>query len=210
MVQLMANSKLKTTTAVLREVLGPEEGGEKRFAALASRSVSWVKKVSAGLEPLTEEIAYKLQAETGVDVEWLLQTKPSTPPTAHSPACGPVGTPYTYATYEAHRALIEIEAKSAEGEGRQNTSEQLLAAHEFTASLKEQDMDLIKLCQNLLEQTELDSQASIIRYRLRKLVAQLAEEFINQERPATKRSSKPSDQSKRGSSRSTKTKAGLR
>jgi hypothetical protein len=68
----MALSQRTTTVAVLRGLLGPNYGGERRFAKLAGRSPSWVKKVSAGIIPLGEEAARKLSDETGVSFRWLL------------------------------------------------------------------------------------------------------------------------------------------
>ncbi|MGA3171478.1 MAG: hypothetical protein ABSE62_10735 [Chthoniobacteraceae bacterium] len=68
----MAFSRRKTTVAVLRGILGPEEGRERRFARLARRSVSWVKKVSAGQEALSEAAALELERSTGVSAAWLL------------------------------------------------------------------------------------------------------------------------------------------
>ena len=68
----MALSQRKTTVAVLRGILGRIHGQEERFAKLAHRSRSWVKKALAGLIPLSEDTARILQHETGVSLGCLL------------------------------------------------------------------------------------------------------------------------------------------
>jgi len=68
----MAKSQRRTTIAILRGILGPAAGKEERFAQLANRSVSWVKKASAGLLPVSEETAKVLQLETGISFCWLM------------------------------------------------------------------------------------------------------------------------------------------
>jgi hypothetical protein len=93
----MALSKRKTTIAVLRGILGPIYGREARFARLARRSVSWVKKVSAGVIPLNEKTARLVELETGVALDWLMGT-PDAPPVNGR------GNPYTSADFEWHRA----------------------------------------------------------------------------------------------------------
>lgn len=92
----MALSQRKTTVAKLRAVLGPVHGQEKRFAKLAGKSVSWVKKVSAGLIPLSEETAQVLQLETGVSLYWLLAKKAGEPVDSHD-------NRYSFARFEEHR-----------------------------------------------------------------------------------------------------------
>jgi len=93
----MALSQRKTTIAVLRGILGPIHGQEDRFARLAQRSPSWVKKVSAGHIPLSEETARILNLETGIALDWLMGS-PEAPPV------GAAGRPYTSADFEWHRA----------------------------------------------------------------------------------------------------------
>jgi len=68
----VALSQRKTTVAILRNVLGPVHGQEAKFAKLAHRSVSWVKKLSAGPNKITEETARVLEHETGISFQWLL------------------------------------------------------------------------------------------------------------------------------------------
>jgi hypothetical protein len=66
----VALSQRRTTVSILRGILG-QAGQEQRFAKLAGRSTSWVKKVSAGITGLSEDAARKLSDETGVSFRWL-------------------------------------------------------------------------------------------------------------------------------------------
>jgi hypothetical protein len=93
----MARSQQKTTIAVLRGILGPIHGQEAHFAWLAKRSASWVKKVSAGVVPLREEIARLLELETGIALDWLMGKPP------HGPPVSSRGEPYTLAEFELYR-----------------------------------------------------------------------------------------------------------
>jgi hypothetical protein len=96
----MALSQRKTTVAILRGVLGPIHGQEKRFAKLARRSVSWVKKVSADKVPLSERTARILEHETGVSLGWLLGSP-------KKPIVDGAGNPYDRRNFEWHRARIK-------------------------------------------------------------------------------------------------------
>ncbi len=96
----MAISQRKTTIAVLRALMGPVYGREDRFAELAQRSVSWVKKVSAGIEPLTGDVAHALSLETGISPTWLLRGDPATAPV------GSAGQLYNERAFQLHRAKL--------------------------------------------------------------------------------------------------------
>src|SRR5262245_10258995 len=96
----MALSQRKTTVAVLRGILGPFHGQEARFAILADRSRSWVKKASAGLMPLSERTARVLAHETGVSLEWLLGP-------ADQPAVDSKGQRYDEKYFKWYRARAE-------------------------------------------------------------------------------------------------------
>lgn len=92
----MALSKRKTTVAVLREILGKYDGREDRFALLAKRSRSWVKKVSAGLIPLSEDTARRLELETGIPRDWLMGPANAIPKNSE-------GKRYESADFQWHR-----------------------------------------------------------------------------------------------------------
>ena len=97
--RLAAKNATQTTVAVLRDVLGKIPGGLVRFARLAKRSPSWVKKVSAGIVPLSQETARLLELETGVALDWLMQKKPP-----FGPPVNGRGKPYTLDDFKWHQA----------------------------------------------------------------------------------------------------------
>lgn len=72
-------SKKNTTLAVLRRALGPYEGREEVFAATVQCSVSWVKKVSAGIRSITPKAAHKIACAVGVSENWLMAANPKVP-----------------------------------------------------------------------------------------------------------------------------------
>jgi hypothetical protein len=96
----MAASQHKTCLAVLRGILGPAAGQEKRFAALIGKSVSWVKKASSGLIPLTQDVILRIHFETGAPIDWLTINDPSAPPV------NPMGKAYTRPDYDKRRAEL--------------------------------------------------------------------------------------------------------
>lgn len=97
----MALSQKTTPVAILRGILGPIHGQEKRFAKLVGKSVSWVKKVSAGIMPLSEDTARVLEFETGISLAWLMDGNARKLPLNFK------GTPYTSIDFEAHRAALD-------------------------------------------------------------------------------------------------------
>jgi len=63
--------------------------------------VSWVKKTSAGIKPLSEETARLLAHETGVNLAWLLKNDINEPPTDSK------GKPYSRECFESRRAELK-------------------------------------------------------------------------------------------------------
>lgn len=96
----MALSQRKTTLAVLRGILGGYHGREAIFAKLVGKSVSWVKKTSAGLVPLSEYTARELHHATGIDLAWLLNNDVNQPPICSK------GKPYTIEIFTARRVEL--------------------------------------------------------------------------------------------------------
>jgi hypothetical protein len=144
---------------------------------MASKSVSWVKKVSAGLKPLTEEAALALSSETGVGVEWLLNGDPTAPPKAEYPSktLSPDST-YTYEFFEAHRASMEVGAR-AKKIVRTVSSFAELAARYLPESQEELDSKLVDRCSKVLAQTRNAKRGSVIRWRLKNFLDALAAEI---------------------------------
>jgi hypothetical protein len=102
----MALSQRKTTVAILRGILGPIYGQERRFAKLVGRSPSWVKKVSAGIVPLTETTGRMIEHETGAPLKWLLAPA-NQPPTVYGFSGEPIRQPYTREYFEWFRAKLK-------------------------------------------------------------------------------------------------------
>jgi len=92
--------KKHTTLAVLRRALGPYEGREEIFAATVQCSVSWVKKASAGIRPITPKTARKVSHATGVSEDWLMAADPREPILGHDNV-----TPFTEEFYCRWRQL---------------------------------------------------------------------------------------------------------
>ena len=95
----VALSQRKTTVAVLRGVLGNYHGREDNFAKLAERSPSWVKKVSAGQEPLADDPARVLELNAGISLGWL-KGDPNLPPVSTT------GSPFDDKFFENYRAKL--------------------------------------------------------------------------------------------------------
>ncbi len=91
-------SKKRTQVAVLRHTLGSYEGQEEVFAATVQCSVSWVKKASSGLRPITPKTARQVSLATGVSEKWLLVGDPNAPILERDDV-----TPYTMKSYERWR-----------------------------------------------------------------------------------------------------------
>jgi transcriptional regulator with XRE-family HTH domain len=70
-------SRQKTTVAVLRQVLGLSV---EEFGQLIGKSVSTVTKLENGLLKLSEETAFTISQETGVDMHWLMTGNPKEKP----------------------------------------------------------------------------------------------------------------------------------
>ena len=96
-------SRKSTPIAVLRHTLGPHDGQEDVFAATVDCSVSWVKKVSAGLRNITPQTARLVSMATGVSEEWLLKGDPKAPILEQDSV-----TPYTRDSYERWRRDNQI------------------------------------------------------------------------------------------------------
>lgn len=75
----MALSKRKTPLAVLRGILGPVRGQEDNLAAGVGIPASTIRKLSAGLRPVSDEQARRLSAYTGACARWLADGDPARP-----------------------------------------------------------------------------------------------------------------------------------
>ena len=97
----VALSKRKTTVAVLRGILREYHGREDNFAKLAEQSQSWVKKVSAGQEPLADEVTRVLELNVGIGLAWS-KGDPNLPPVSYT------NRPFDYEFFQNHRAKLRV------------------------------------------------------------------------------------------------------
>jgi transcriptional regulator with XRE-family HTH domain len=74
---MSAQSQRKTTVAILRQILGLSV---EEFACLVGKSVSSVKSLETGRLKLSEETAFTIAKETGVEMVWLLKGRPKDKP----------------------------------------------------------------------------------------------------------------------------------
>jgi plasmid maintenance system antidote protein VapI len=85
----------KTTTAVLREILGIKDF---EMAEKMGRSVHTIRSLESGRLKLGGELATKMVHETGISSVWLLNGDPT------APAVSANGEPYTRAKFEEAQA----------------------------------------------------------------------------------------------------------
>jgi transcriptional regulator with XRE-family HTH domain len=90
-------SKRKTTVAVLRQELGLSVD---EFAKLIDKSVATINSLETGRLKLSEETAFKIQEETGVEMEWLLKAGPREKPYVLSFKGYGTRKPYTKELFE--------------------------------------------------------------------------------------------------------------
>src|SRR5687768_12675056 len=102
----MRPSQLKHPVAVLRKIIGM---GQKEFAAMMDCSVATIQSIELGPErlKLSEELAERIEVETGVWMGWLLFGDPKNPPVALVDADKVLFKLYTKNTFENHRAYLE-------------------------------------------------------------------------------------------------------
>jgi len=95
-------SKRKTTVAVLRQVLGLSV---EEFAKLIGKSATTINSLETGRLKLAEETAFKIQEETGVEMEWLLKAAPKEKPYVLSFEDHQRRKPYTKDLFEQTQSL---------------------------------------------------------------------------------------------------------
>jgi transcriptional regulator with XRE-family HTH domain len=91
------HSKRKTTVAVLRKILGLTV---EEFAKLIGKSAATINSLESGRLKLSEETAFKIQQETGIDLQWLLKAKPKEKPYASWLRGDGTREPYTKEQFE--------------------------------------------------------------------------------------------------------------
>lgn len=73
----MRKSSLRTTVAVLRQVLDMKT---PEFAEVCGLSLSAIEKLETGRLKLSDEVAFRISQETGVEQDWLLAGDVAAPP----------------------------------------------------------------------------------------------------------------------------------
>jgi transcriptional regulator with XRE-family HTH domain len=95
MFSAMRPSPFRVPLAVLRTELGL---GQKEFGELVGRERPTIQAIELGKLRLTEDLAAKISAQTGISARWLLEGTPDTPMVT------PEGKPYTKEIFEALQA----------------------------------------------------------------------------------------------------------
>jgi transcriptional regulator with XRE-family HTH domain len=91
----MRTSSRKTTTAILREILGIKDF---EMAKILDRTVHTIHSLESGRLKLSPELATKMFHETGISLDWLLKGDPTAPPISGR------GEPYTRAKFDQAQA----------------------------------------------------------------------------------------------------------
>jgi hypothetical protein len=91
----MPKSRLKTTSAVLRSILGIKD---LEMAEMLGKSLGAINSVESGRLKLSPALAKKMWHETGISPTWLLNGDPTAPPVSAD------GQPFTSATFRRAQA----------------------------------------------------------------------------------------------------------
>jgi transcriptional regulator with XRE-family HTH domain len=97
---MSARSKRKTTVAVLRQLL---ELSVEQLAKLIGKSPTTINSLETGRLKLSEETAFKITQQTGVEMVWLLQGRSKDKPYIFDESMGEERS-YTKADYEIAQA----------------------------------------------------------------------------------------------------------
>ena len=179
----MRPSPLRHTLAVLRKTIGFTQ---KEMADLLGRSARTVQAIELGQLPLTQELALKLEHETGVEVAWLLADKPDVPPRRGSSAYGlkyVCSDPYSLRDYEFHRAWLEVkpdtkpEKELRDKAGISMAEYKALAKAETLRTRKRTDRGLVKSLKHLLNATAPNTDGDLVRWKIRRSLEDIAREF---------------------------------
>lgn len=190
----MRISPLLHPLAVLRNTIGLTQ---KEMGDLVNRAARTIQAVELRKLSLSEDLAMLIAEATGIDVGWLLAGQPSVPPrkglTAQHMGAG--SGVYTKSDYEFHRAFLESPAASREEIERVVQSaipiENQKGEKVVTMSLpvmkgallvhkkrvmESIDQQMIEALQLLLEKTIVARGGDLVRWKMRRLLLELAEE----------------------------------
>ncbi len=188
----MRNSPLRHPLAILRITIGLTQ---KELGALVNRAARTIQSIELGHLPLTEELALRLAEATGVDEAWLFAGNPQTPPLKGLSLrqAGRAEGVYTKADYEYHRAYVEtplvtrdqLEAAVAEAEAKGSNDLDVPALGVQKSFVRKKQMEFIDLIDRdltnqlayILAQTKVTDDMRLVRWKLRRLLEDLAKEF---------------------------------
>ena len=179
----MRPSPLRHTLAVLRKTIGFTQ---KEMADLMGRSARTVQAIELGQLRLTQELALKLEHETGVEVAWLLADQPDVPPRRGASAYGlkyVCSDPYSLRDYEFHRAWLEVKPdnkpeKELRGKAGISMAEFKALAKANTLRLRKRtDRELAKLLKQILDATAPNTDGDLVRWKIRRHLEELGREF---------------------------------
>jgi transcriptional regulator with XRE-family HTH domain len=105
---MSARSQRKTTVAALRHLLGLSV---EEFAKLIGKSPTTVNSLETGRLKLSEETAFTIAKQTGVEMVWLLKGRPKDKPYIFDESTGE-DRPYTREDYEIIQARKEAQPPS--------------------------------------------------------------------------------------------------
>jgi transcriptional regulator with XRE-family HTH domain len=182
----MRPSPLRHPLAVLRTAIGLTQ---KELAGLTGRAARTIQSIELGHLPLSEELALRIAKETGVDESWLLQGDTGIPP-QRGPALlafAKDNGPYTREDYEWQRAFNEEPTapeselagavKKGASEGRISVTRAQAKAMVKLAEpvmLESRDEKLLAAMTSFLKQTIKSPDALLVRWKLRRLLEELA------------------------------------
>jgi transcriptional regulator with XRE-family HTH domain len=183
----MRPSPLRHTLAILRTTIGLTQ---KEMASLVGRAPRTIQAIELGHLPLSEELALRIAAETGVDESWLLEGDIRVPPQRGKAllAFSRKQRPYVREDYESQRAYNEIPAaeeselaeviRKGKGGDLILTGPQAKAAVLATEPVMLESMDekLLAAMASFLKQTLRSPDALLVRWKLRRLMEGLAKE----------------------------------
>ena len=166
----MRMSPLKHPVAVLRQIVGLSQ---QELAALCGCSRPTIQAVELGKLKLSENLAMRITEATGVAVGWLLSGDPKAPPKTYTPTIlHGAPSPYSKEVFEAHRAFLEQQNRFNMTPRNYTVT---IAPFENSAT-QEQDAELVKLCEKVLQDSRNIGRGQVIRWLLRRFLDGLVSE----------------------------------
>jgi transcriptional regulator with XRE-family HTH domain len=186
----MRPSPLKHTVAILRTMIGLTQ---KELAVLVGRSTRTIQAIELEQLPLSEELALRMAEETGVDEGWLLKNDLNEKPGRRMELISLRNErgPYTKEDFEWARAYrespaatekqLEATLKPGPKKGEKTISftlPEMKAAIKAAQPIMMEAMDrkLLRAMVHLLRETTTEPTALLMRWKLRRLMEELAKE----------------------------------